>query len=366
MASGSALAQVRHQVVINSPGDATPAALRIVADGLARPVTEVAEAVFRSPTVLVDDLDAETATELDRLLTSLGLESYVACHGEVLQDAALFDVAVHVQDISRMASVSESLASFLGVSTQHAFEVLATPPGVVLGGVGVAAVESLARRLGPGVLVTQAPQDSGPFDLHLAPGVSLPAWLRSRLRNTGQAVRQGWLPLGLTHEDARLLFSSLGREEGMRLVNRALMRWDLVLSAPARPVPQVLEWLEERFGIPPTVATRVLAHPPIALAESCDEAHARRCLKEAQSLGLSLADEPSGFGRAGIELLDATCVDRLNATLGRFGLSRAGQMPARVADDLSDMEARVLAHELASAGARTRFVEVLTSREGLA
>ncbi|MDX1465981.1 MAG: hypothetical protein R3215_09810 [Halomonas sp.] len=357
MTSSSAISPSRHQVVVTSPGDVSPSALRAVADGLARPVADVAEAIFRAPTVLVDDLDADTATALDRLLASLGLESRVAPQGEAPPEVTYFDVAVQVQDVARIATVTESLADFLGVSSQRAFGLLATPPGVVLGGVGAAAVESLARRLGEGALVTRAQSDAGPFDLHLAPDTSVPAWLQARLREKQQTLRSGWLPLGLTYAEARSLWSSLGREGGIRLVNRALMRWDLVLTGEAPPTSEVLVWLEERFGIPPAVAPRVLAHPPLALSEGCDAAHARQCLEEARALGLSVEREPSGFGRAGIELLAARDAARLKSVLTRFGLDASPRAPSRIVADLSDLEARVLASELAAAGARTRFVE---------
>ncbi|MEQ6889427.1 hypothetical protein ABE957_12155 [Halomonas sp. CS7] len=357
MTSSLAVSPSRLQVVVTSPGDVTPAALRALAEGLVRPVTEVADAIFKAPTVLVDDLDADTATALDRLLASLGLESRVVPHGEVLPNDSRLDVAIQVQDAARIAAITESLATFLGVSSQRAFGLLATPPGVVLGGVGAAAVESLARRLGEGAHVTRAPSDAGPFDLHLAPDASVPAWLQARLRDKQQTPRPGWLPLGLSYAEARSLWSSLGREGGIRLVNRALMRWDLVLTAEATPTSDVLAWLEERFGIPPRVGPRVLAHPPLALAEACDEAHARQCLDEARALGLAIDSEPSGFGRAGIELLAASDAARLKAVLTRFGLSETLRIPSRIVADLSDLEARVLAHELAAAGARTRFVD---------
>ncbi|WP_108446642.1 hypothetical protein [Halomonas denitrificans] len=357
MTSRTASSPPRHQVIVTSPGDVTPAALRAVAEGLARPVAEVADAIFRAPTVLVDDLDADTATALDRLLASLGLESRVSPHGEALADDASLDVAVQVLDVTHIATVTESLAAFLGVSTQRAFGLLATPPGVVLGGVGAAAVESLARRLGEGARVTRAQSDAGPFDLHLAPGASVPAWLQSRLRDKRLTVQPGWCPLDLSYAEARSLWSALGREGGIRLVNRALMRWDLVLTAEAPPTREALAWLEARFTIPPEVAPRVLAHPPLALAEACDAAEARRCLEEARALGLSVEREPSGFGRAGIELMAVTDTARLRAVLARFDLSEPVRLPSRIVDDLSDLEARVLAHELAAVGARTRFVE---------
>ncbi|TLF47883.1 hypothetical protein FEI13_14100 [Halomonas urmiana] len=126
MTSSSAISPSRHQVVVTSPGDVSPSALRAVAEGLARLVAEVAEAIFRAPTVLVDDLDADTATALDRLLASLGLESRVAPHGEAPAEATPLDVAIQVQDVARVAAVTESLADFLGVSAQRAFGLLAT------------------------------------------------------------------------------------------------------------------------------------------------------------------------------------------------------------------------------------------------
>lgn len=359
MTSSLAVSPSRLQVVVTSPGDVTPVALRALAEGLARPVAEVADAIFRAPSVLVDDLDADTATALERLLASLGLESRVAPHGQALPDAPRLDVAVQVQDAARIAAITESLAAFLGVSSQRAFGLLATPPGVVLGGVGGAAVESLARRLGEGAQVTRAPSDAGPFDLHLAPDASVPAWLQARLRDKQLTIRPGWLPLGLPYAEARSLWSSLGREGGVRLVNRALMRWDLVLTAQATPTRDVLAWLEARFGIPPRVGTRVLAYPPLALAEACDEDHARQCLDQARARGLPVEREPSGFGRAGIELLAASDTARLKGVLSRFGLSETVRIPSRIVADLSDLEARVLAHELAAAGARTRFVEAV-------
>ena len=363
----SSMAQSRYQVVVTAPGDVTPAALAAVAEGLSRPVPDVAGAILRAPCVLVDDLDAETASALERLLLGLGLEAGVTPHADPVAPPVALDVAVRVLDVACLPEITEGLAAFLGTSPQQAFALLATPPGLVLGGVGEAAVASLARRLGAGAEVIAAPRDDGPFDLHLAPGASLPNRLLPRLGIASASRREGVLPLGLSHHEARGLWASLGRTAGVQLVNRALLRWDLVLTTAA-PIdschdPVTLDWLSRRFGIPEGLAPRVLTQVPLALAEGWKTPEAEQARDEALGVGLDVTLEPAGFSRAGVVLVTPGEEAALRSVLARHALSVPARLPAVLAADLADLEARLLAHELARAGCRTRFIEAASPQE---
>ncbi|NAW35733.1 hypothetical protein [Halomonas alimentaria] len=363
----STMVQSRYQVVVTAPGDVTPAALAAIAEGLSRPVPDVAGAILRAPCVLVDDLDAETASALERLLLGLGLEAGVTPHADSVEPPVPLDVAVRVLDVACLAEITNGLAAFLGTTPQQAFALLATPPGLVLGGVGEAAVASLARRLGAGAEVIAAPRDAGPFDLHLASAASLPGWVHSRLGITSASRREGVFSLGLSHDEARGLWASLGRSAGVQLVNRALLRWDLVLTAEAptdrRHDTATLDWLSRRFGIPEPLAPRVLAQAPLALAEGWEAADAEQARDEASRMGLAVTLEAAGFSRAGVALVAIGEEAALRPVLARHALSVPARLPAVLASDLADLEARVLAHELAQAGCRTRFIEAASPQE---
>ncbi|MGM0638558.1 MAG: hypothetical protein ACQET4_09755 [Pseudomonadota bacterium] len=343
--------------------------------GLSRSLHEVAETLCQAPALLVDDLDHVTSHALHELLEGLGLQVRLEPHGTPVTPTPLFEVAVHVNDSSRTPAIAEALAEFLGIEADRAFALLALPPGVVLGQVGEALCEQLAHRLGSGVVVSRARREESLFDLHVARGAQLPAPLANELGLSATARPNGLLSLGLTQAGARRVWSMIRGRDDLRLVNRDLVRWDVVLSETdaaadvrypaddglskradaALANPRVAQVLETCFGIPPHLAPRVMAGAPLALAEALTRTEAERLAAQGRDVGLTLMLEPAGFERAGLRVESARDGSALRATLQRLGMSVPENLPALIASNLSDLEARTLAEALSGVGARTRY-----------
>ncbi|MCA1769052.1 MAG: hypothetical protein LC652_03580 [Halomonas sp.] len=365
----------RWQLIVVSIGELSLAQLPVLSSGLSRSLREVAEILCQSPALLVDDLDHATSHSLQDLLEGLGLEVRLEPHGTPVPPTPLFEMAVHVNDPSRTPAIAEALGEFLGTKADQAFALLALPPGVVLGQVGEALCERLANRLGPGVVVSRARREESLFDLHVARGAQLPAPLAAELGLSATASPNGLLSVGLTQAGARRVWSMIRGRDDLRLVNRDLVRWDVVLSgtdgdalvrypaddglpkgADASFAPsRVAQVLEACFGIPPHLAPRVLAGAPVALADACPRTEAERLAAQARAVGLTVVLEPAGFERAGLRVESARDGSALCATLKRLGMPVPESLPAIIASNLSDLEARTLAEALSGVGARTRY-----------
>lgn len=367
----------RWQLIVTSIGRLSLAQLPVLSRGLSRSLHEVAETLCHAPALLVDDLDHATSHALHELLEGLGLEVRFEPHGTPVPPTPLFEVAVHVNDPSRTPDVAESLAEFLGIEADRAFALLALPPGVVLGQVGEALCERLAKRLGPGVVVSRARREESLFDLHVVTGSQLPAPLAAELGLASSARPNGLVSVGLTHAGARRVWSMIRGRDDLRLVNRDLVRWDVVLSGTQSDTgvrdsadggqsidadaslihPRVVQALEACFGIPPRLAPRVLAGAPLALAEARTRTEAEGMAARGRAVGLDVVLEPAGFERAGLRVESARDRSSLCATLTRLGMPVPANLPAIIASNLSDLEARTLAEALSGVGARTRYIQ---------
>lgn len=370
------------RVEVCSLGTADLDGLSSVARGLDVPMADLVARVWRSPAVLVDDLDRSTADRLAQVLQAVGLEVEVGVGASPLPEPELFDVAVQVSDPLRTDEVVRELSGALGVEPLRVYELLATPPGSILGKVGAASASALEARLGTGVRLLRAPSDQGPYDVYLEQGEAISArarrWLSSRLergaggadlaRRSGGATGarrhdvdgsplEGYLALGLDHAEAGELWTHLQSGGAGRVVPRGLVRFEVVLfrSVPASPERTAI--LDELFGIPPRIIPTVLESAPVSLAEGLTLEEARARVARTSGVGLPTRWEPMHFGRAGLRVERVEDPEEFDAVLTHLGLDPPDRIPALVAPDLSDFEARRLAATLSAAGARIRFTE---------
>ncbi len=287
-------------------------------------------------------------------MRALGLE--VAARANDAPDdagAERYAVAVQVTDPARVPHAVETLARLLGVNADAALRMLATPPGQILGGIGRAAADAVAARFGAGCEVRRARDGAGPFDVHVPPGAAPPA-LRALV-----GERRGLVLLGLDADAAAALHARLPRG-GPALVPRALLRFDAVLAATPPMRADGPAALAALFDVPVAVARTAQAHAPLALAERLEHAAAEALVARARASGLPVSLAASGFERCDLRVEAAHDRAALSAVLRAAGHAAPDRLPARVARDLGDLDARWLAHSLERAGARVAFAAPAT------
>jgi len=347
----------RARVDVRSPGRANLRDLQAVADGLSQPLVDVAARVCQAPSVLADGLDGKTALRLAGLLESVGLDVRITEDGTPLPETPLFDLAVQISEPARIEAVVGELSAFLGLPAARAYGLLALPPGAILGRVGSATVEALEGRLGPGVAVRRVPSEEGPFDLYAESGARLTPHLTGVAQKAGWPNPEGYIPLGASHQEAVKLWSHLKGRRDLRLVNRGLVRFEVVLTGSVPSTPERAAALTRLFGVPRVLASKVLGSSPLALAEDLTLEQAQTRVQEAEAAGIPTTWEAAGFGRAGVRVESAEDLKALATVLSSMGLQVPPRLPAQVAHDLPDLEARRLSSALSSVGASTRYTE---------
>jgi hypothetical protein len=353
------------RIVFHSIGGAAPGNAAAIALGLGMPVAPVMEALYRAPSVLVDGLTAEIGDRMRALLSELG------CHvtldpmtAPLPAPAALHDVALHVTDTARYADIIASLAEFLGTPGEDAARLVATPPGIVLGGVSRATIDALAARLGDGVDLVASEPALALYDLFLGPCDGV---VRSRL--LGDLRRAGFAPLadagciltGLTKAQADAIWTTHGRVRDLRVVNRDFLRFDLVLTGGA-PAPAALRALTETAGIPPHVAPRLFDEGEITVMEAVPHADMAPAMHALTAAGLEIRADLITFLHLGVDVVATQHPRAVRDALKSMGVDATEhdlrRLPYRLPWRLPELQARLLRDTLETIGARAELVDL--------
>jgi len=347
-------ASARNQrVVITSPGTIDMAGIASLAKALKRPVGILAKAIHQAPTVLAQGLTVDQQTLLVEAARELGMRvDGEADDRELELDLGRYDLAVHITDPESIPHAIEVVSGVVGVDPEQAYQMLATPPGSIIGDISLASVSAVTERFGSGVQVSITESGTGPFDLFVPAETPSNAEVERLCGGTTGLVR-----LGLDRDEAGLVFHRLPKGS-VRLVARDLVRCDVVFERGAdRPSEAAVTWLAERFGVEPGQIPTLLAHAPIALAEALSYEQAQDHAESAKAVGLPVTAAPAGFGRFAIVVVEASDMTALSAALDQAQMPVPDALPATVATGLGDLDARWSAYQLASAGATVVFEE---------
>lgn len=339
-------------LILKSPGDVDMAGIAALSKALQKPVGVVSRAIYQTPSVLMRGIDPRHRDELGEHCAALGLDVTFGPNDVVLPlDPVRYDVGLHVNESACIPEATGILARLLGVGPDKAFRLLATPPGLILGDVSRAAADVLAQRFGRGCTVSAAVSGEGPFDLFLPENARIDRELEERC-----AGRRGLVMLALDAQEAREIFPRLPKGAA-RLIPRALLRFDVVLMPREKVAETAVAWLQAETGGSQTEVRRMLAHAPIALREALDFMEAAVAQAASAAAGVPTEIEAHGFLHNDIVVTEAPDRAALEDVLSAAGLNMPVRLPGRIAENLSDLDARWLAHRLDAAGVRFLFQE---------
>lgn len=342
----------RFAVVLRSPGQVDMAGISALASALKQPVGLVSKRVYQAPSVLMRDINPQHQTELAKQCAALGLDfEFKPNDVQLPKDERRYDVAVHIDSADHIPMATEELARLLGVTPEKAFRLLATPPGLIIGDVSLAAADALARRFGQGCVVSASVSGDGPFDLFLPKDARIDQALDERCRG-----QRGLVMLGLDTDQAKDVFSRLPKGSA-RLIPRSLLRFDLLLVPQNDISDTAKRWMIDMAGCIEDDIPLLLAHAPVALREGVDYVEATKAGADAAQSGLKTVIEAYGFLRSHITVTEAPDRAALIDILGAAGLDVPPSFPARIAENLPDLDARWLAYQLEMIGASFLFEE---------
>lgn len=336
------------QLIVTSPGRVDMHGIIGLAKAMKTPVSVLSKKIYQAPTVLMPEVLASAAPSLIDSCLALGLEvSPQPANTPPTHDPARFDLAIHITDATLIPPTVETVARMVGVPPEQAYQMIATPPGLVLGDVSTAAADAVRARLPDGVRLSMAPSGHGPFDLFVPPEAPNTPSITAVC-----GTQRGLLPLGLSKADADAVFARLPKGTA-RLVARDLIPCDLVLEQATDLSAAALEWLADHYGVDDSIRD----YTPIALDEGLPRPDALDKVAKAAAHGVTLIAEPAGFDRCAIQVTKTPDMARLAQMLTTAGQTVPTTLPAIVAENLPDLDARWLACQLERLGAQFLFVE---------
>lgn len=339
-------------LIVRSPGRVDMAGITEFAKAMKVPVGVLSKAIYQAPSKVMDGVAADKQESLLQCCQALGLDvEFCPAEDAPTGGETRFDVAARIVDPGRIPHAIETLARVIGLSTEQAFRVLATPPGLIMGNISRSAAEALRDRFGGGIEITIAETGQGPFDLFLPQDVTLDRAIDDQCDG-----KRGLVLLGLDKDAADAVFKRLPKGSP-RLIPRALIRFDLVMQPVRAMTDAVTGFLKNEMGFTADEVTLLCEHAPIAVEEGLTHANAIAKQAAARRAGMDLTLDAHGFENCNIVLRSVGDRAALVEVLASTGLEMPKQLPACIATDLPDLDARWIAHQIGQTGAQVLFEE---------
>lgn len=239
---------------------------------------KIASLLFQTPAKLFEGLPESVAKEINELLLSTGLESYVISEKENFQPGDNnHEVALVINDYNNIQEIAKNIVTLTGLPIEDIRKVLCKSPTVLIGKISKNSAEAIRSRfevLGVEVDISN-PQETS-FDVFKGEcsdfdQVQINRILKSLDQSKTQVVTQvksdvaTLVCAGISKEQADKLWQQTYRTSlPLKIVNRDFERFDLRLDQ-APDTPEVIEYLTTSTGMPESVAKKVLTKLPLII-----------------------------------------------------------------------------------------------------
>ena len=363
------MASNQFRILIKSIGNAQPAASVAIAKGLNLPTTVVVSRLYSAPSILIDSIDETVAKDITKLLSGLGFEAEV--QKTTLPEPTapvLYDVAIYIKDARQFQYATQKIAEFTGIIEDDAAKMILSPPGVILGSVSKATVDSLSNQLGEEISVLSSQPDKARYHLFLSQdgGETLHKRILEDLKSTGLTLcdTSGLIATGIDHSTARVLWQRHQASGLLRIVNEDFLHFDLVLhpSETNKPLNQTQKnTLQQLAGIPTEMSDEVFNAAPITLLESVPQRDIAQYLTAFAQAGLTVQANLITFQVLGLEVTSLSDPMSTQQALEGFGLHHQGsplpKAPFLLPGVMPELQARITRAALEDTGANLSFVE---------
>lgn len=359
-----------YRIVIKSVGTATPSSAASVAAGLGVPASQVIEAFYRAPTILIRRITLEISQQMSDLLTGLGYEIEVQDdNAPPPPDAPLYDVSVYITEPPRYTAIISALSKFLGTDAAHAATLLSTPPGIVLGEVSEATIKALKQRLGIGVDIIASDPKAARYDLFLGE-----CHARTQHVIAEDLKKQGHDPLGetgclarnLVYKDAQAIWARHQKTGGLRVINQDFLRFDVMLLGrdPDADEESYKAVVEDIAGIPADLIPHIFDNLPVTILEAVRNADLAQYMDRLAQAGLLMRADLITFMNLGLEIVAAKAPRRLRRLLCDLGLLESSEtlpaLPYKLPYAFPELQARLLRASLTTHGVQSVYVDAIS------
>lgn len=359
-----------YDIVIDSMGSAGAGLLRSL-----RPVSqlsdrELARRLLQAPSIVLENLDRNTAEKVTRVLSDTGAHVSYRAHDEDFEPGmGEFEVAATLVNHRYSDSVVQALMGLMNLPLKQASLLLARTPAILISQVSCATVEAFRQQLEPvGVELDVSRPATALYDLY-ATSTDSATLQRSRklLHERGVQVNpipgEPLLATGVDHATCQALWKEYERSAApLVILNQDYQRADIRLLSAA-PDPDLDRYLSETLQLPERAIERLYDNLPLVVARAVPRSQLADILSRLEALGAKAEGHITAFQQFGLQLpadvraADIAPVLALVTGEDQTRCQRALQkQPGWLRGPYNSQQARWLQAELKKAGLNARLV----------
>lgn len=367
-----------YDIVIHSMGSAGAGLLRSL-----RPVSrlsdrELARRLLQAPSVVLENLDRDTAEKVSRVLSGTGARVSYRAHDEDFEPGTgEFEIAATLVSHRYSDSAVQALMGLMNLPVKQASMLLARTPAILINQVSAATVEVFREQLEPaGVELDVSRPDTALYDLY-ATSTDSASLQRARklLDERGIAVNPDphnpVLATDVDHRTCQALWKDYERSAApLVILNQDYQRADIRLLS-ARPGPGLDRYLGETLQLPDRAIERLYDNLPLVVARCVPRARVDDILSRLESLGARAEGHITAFQQFGLKVPTGTKASHIAPVLGLITNEDATQcqralqkQPGWLPGPYNSQQARWLQAELRKANINARLVPAGSERAG--
>ncbi|WP_430412267.1 hypothetical protein [Kordia sp.] len=310
---------MENTVIINSIGNATPSASKVLSDALKVPQDYILKLLYNAPSILFQKVDEETAQKAENTLTKLGLDVSIYTEEDTVDlTTELVDISVSLDAILMLPKVTAQLATFLGCKQSEVLTLMLNEPSIVLGNVSVATAKALQKRTDANVHYSNPRKDA--YTILISKKAE-----NTQLRNIEKVLKvkaketdDAYVIENVSYDNSQLLWRQHQSNKAVKLINQShqlvtVMLEDFDVSNEAHAT-----FLVEKVGMPKEILEDVHAALPIVLFENTNRKNATAVVTDCSSIGLTTTIEKDFNFKKRLQVQDIEDVEKVATILGQF------------------------------------------------
>jgi len=278
---------MENTVIINSIGNATPGASKVLSEALKVPQDYILKLLYNAPSILFQKVDKDTAQKAEDTLTKLGLDVSVCTKDdEINLKTESIDISVTLDNILLLPKVIEQLAVFLGCKQSEVLNLLLNEPSIVLGNVSIATAEALQNRTDANVHFSNPRKDAYTILISKKDGDSQLKNIEKILKTKAVETETAYVIENVSYDHSQLLWRQYQSDKGVKLLNQSHQLVSILLEDFDVANEAHTNFLIEKVGMPKEILDDIHAALPISLFENVNRNTAIVITDECAAIGL--------------------------------------------------------------------------------
>ena len=341
-------------ILVEDIGSAGIQAILQISAGLGTPPNQIAKKVCQAPSVLISEIDFESAEQINQLLKSIGLNTVVDSEDNIsIENCQLYDVAIRYLEVTHLKETLDIISHVIGLEPQKILSLSSLPPGIIIGSVGIGLIDALQKRLGENAKLLFAKAHEDIYDIFVEDTQYLPHELKTSLEKTYGKSR-GYIPLDVSYEDAKKLFVKLPKGNSSRIFQRKLLSYDLVLESENH-APEAIRALAQILDMPEKIVQRIMQNTPIVVAEALDYEQSIRMCELAKESNLNLTNRLYNFQQYSLYVDQYRHHSSIAELKEFYDIALPNRLPAKIKSGFSELECQILTPQFDAMGLVYRF-----------